>query len=74
VLESKTFPIDDEGVHTSSSRSTSRPGQLMAGFEVSINGRFWVSTEEAELVSIQFAAQSPGQRRVTRTVALWCPR
>jgi len=26
--------------------STSRPGQLIAGFEVSINCRFWVSTEE----------------------------
>jgi hypothetical protein len=25
--------------------STSRPGQLIAGFEVSINCRFWVSTE-----------------------------
>ena len=29
--------------------STSRPGQLIAGFEVSINCRFWVSTEALPL-------------------------
>jgi hypothetical protein len=31
--------------------STSRPAQLIAGFEVSINCRFWVSTEETAYLS-----------------------
>lgn len=48
---SKTFPMAMERGTTPCSPSTSRAlqAQEMAGFEVSINGRFWVSTEAQEI-------------------------
>ena len=43
-VSSKTLLIPAKD-YTSTAPSTSRPRQLIAGFEVSINCRFWVSTE-----------------------------
>src|SRR5438552_3801706 len=43
----KTLPIPAAGVQPTAQVNVSAPGAALAGFQVSINGRFWVSTEEA---------------------------
>lgn len=47
MLVSKTFPMatEEHGLLVAVNVSVERP-QEMAGFAVSINGRFWVSTEQ----------------------------
>src|SRR5438094_9700572 len=42
----KTLPIPAAGVQPTAQVNVSAPGAALAGFQVSINGRFWVSTEE----------------------------
>src|SRR2546428_7173337 len=41
----KTLPIPAAGVQPTAQVNVSAPGAALAGFQVSINGRFWVSTE-----------------------------
>ncbi len=41
----KTLPIPAAGVQPTAQVNVSAPGTALAGFQVSINGRFWVSTE-----------------------------
>src|SRR5213083_2872452 len=41
----KTLPIPAAGVQPTAQVNVSAPGAPLAGFQVSINGRFWVSTE-----------------------------
>src|SRR6266699_3397034 len=41
----KTLPIPAAGVQPTAEVNISAPGAALAGFQVSINGRFWVSTE-----------------------------
>ena len=41
----KTLPIPAAGVQPTAQVNISAPGAALAGFQVSINGRFWVSTE-----------------------------
>src|SRR6266480_6979051 len=41
----KTLPIPAAGVKPTAHVNVSAPGAALAGFQVSINGRFWVSTE-----------------------------
>src|SRR2546430_8748651 len=43
----KTLPIPAAGVQPTAQVNVSAPGAALAGFQVSINGRFWVSTEES---------------------------
>src|SRR3989442_11899141 len=45
----KTLPIPAAGVQPTAQVNISAPGAALAGFQVSINGRFWVSTEVAVL-------------------------
>src|SRR6266481_77465 len=42
----KTLAIPAAGVQPTAQVNASAPGAALAGFQVSINGRFWVSTEE----------------------------
>src|SRR5438132_11003478 len=42
----KTLPIPAAGVQPTAQVNVSAPGAALAGFQVSINGRFWVSTED----------------------------
>src|SRR5438094_966441 len=44
----KTLPIPAAGVQPTAQVNVSAPGAALAGFQVSINGRFWVSTEVEE--------------------------
>src|SRR2546426_9044665 len=44
----KTLPIPAAGVQPTAQVNVSAPGAALAGFQVSINGRFWVSTEGIE--------------------------
>jgi len=39
------LPIPAAGVQPTAQVNVSAPGAALAGFQVSINGRFWVSTE-----------------------------
>src|SRR5207247_2028825 len=64
----KTLPIPAAGVQPTAQVNVSAPGAALAGFQVSINGRFWVSTEELMRVSLililsgetyQFPLESP---------------
>src|SRR5947208_4078997 len=41
----KTLPIPAAGVQPTAQVNVSAPGAALAAFQVSINGRFWVSTE-----------------------------
>src|SRR5437660_6383768 len=41
----KTLAIPAAGVQPTAQVNVSAPGAALAGFQVSINGRFWVSTE-----------------------------
>src|SRR5207245_7466074 len=41
----KTLAIPAAGVKPTAHVNVSAPGAALAGFQVSINGRFWVSTE-----------------------------
>src|SRR2546426_5194758 len=41
----KTLPIPAAGVQPTAQVNVSAPGAPLDGFQVSINGRFWVSTE-----------------------------
>jgi len=55
--------MDDEGAHRPRVAVNVSAGQEMAGFAVSINGRFWVSTEAgADCRSVRAFANT--QRRV----------
>src|SRR5947207_14160841 len=45
----KTLDIPAAGVQPTAQVNVSAPGAALAGFQVSINGRFWVSTEAPEL-------------------------
>src|SRR5947209_8901928 len=42
----KTLAIPAAGAKPTAQVNVSAPGAALAGFQVSINGRFWVSTEE----------------------------
>src|SRR2546422_4130504 len=42
----KTLAIPAAGVQPTAQVNVSAPGAALAGFQVSINGRFWVSTED----------------------------
>src|SRR5438876_1472564 len=59
----KTLAIPAAGVQPTAQVNVSAPGAALAGFQVSINGRFWVSTEGV-------VANQLGAERVRRRVVL----
>src|SRR5213083_1079732 len=73
----KTLPIPAAGVQPTAQVNVSAPGAALAGFQVSINGRFWVSTEGATgptgPVSHERAGEGDAQR-IVRARAGIAPR
>src|SRR5207247_7053700 len=59
----KTLPIPAAGVQPTAQVNVSAPGAALAGFQVSINGRFWVSTEDDRSETAHGACTPPGLRR-----------
>src|SRR5213080_2344448 len=59
----KTLAIPAAGVQPTAQVNVSAPGAALAGFQVSINGRFWVSTEVA---SRAIVVSCPATRRHNR--------
>src|SRR5438093_7052092 len=53
----KTLPIPAAGVQPTGQVNVSAPGAALAGFQVSINGRFWVSTEAMNMGEEQTGEQ-----------------
>src|SRR2546430_11668048 len=51
----KTLPIPAAGVQPTAQVNVSAPGAPLAGFQVSINGRFWVSTEAAGTLGVSLS-------------------
>src|SRR5438093_13324128 len=56
----KTLPIPAAGVQPTAQVNVSAPGAALAGFQVSINGRFWVSTEGRRSASRTGCSIIPG--------------
>jgi len=71
------LPIPAAGVQPTAQVNVSAPGAALAGFQVSINGRFWVSTEGATgptgPVSHERAGEGDAQR-IVRAGAGIAPR
>src|SRR2546429_2293375 len=56
----KTLPIPAAGVQPTAQVNVSAPGAPLAGFQVSINGRFWVSTEALEGATVADLVSAAG--------------
>src|SRR5438128_8602359 len=61
----KTLPIPAAGVQPTAQVNVSAPGAPLAGFQVSINGRFWVSTEARKRYSGSSTGPWPAVLRFT---------
>src|SRR5256885_14679253 len=59
----KTLPIPAAGVQPTAQVNVSAPGAALAGFQVSINGRFWVSTEG---IDVALGSRAAYPRSVSR--------
>src|SRR5437763_1237111 len=63
----KTLAIPAAGAKPTAHVNVSAPGAALAGFQVSINGRFWVSTEAQPLAVASAATEGiRGRPRVRR--------
>src|SRR3989441_13009910 len=60
----KTLAIPAAGAEPTASVNVSAPGAALAGFQVSINGRFWVSTEASEVSARSGQVQGGSRPRV----------
>jgi hypothetical protein len=56
----KTLAIPTAGAKPTAHVNVSAPGAALAGFQVSINGRFWVSTEAVKPRTARKNHLSPG--------------
>src|SRR5438876_5992125 len=65
----KTLPIPAAGVQPTAQVNVSAPGAALAGFQVSINGRFWVSTEASWTGHTSWRRSARQNRTGSRTTA-----
>src|SRR5439155_25793613 len=59
----KTLAIPAAGAKPTAHVNVSAPGAALAGFQVSINGRFWVSTEDE---GVEHRVKHPRSQPVSR--------